>query len=60
MHGLDHGPGPGIPILRSCATKVGIVHDLGVYGLVLNNSVSMVLLGLFAGVQLDSYEWIYW
>lgn len=59
MHGLDHGPRSGIPILRSCATKVGIVHDLGMYGFILDNSVPMVFLGLFAGLQLDGYEWIY-
>jgi hypothetical protein len=60
MHGPTDDSGTGLPILGTCTTEVCTFYDMGVYGIFLDYRVPMVFLGLFAGVQLFSYEWIYW
>lgn len=60
VHGPVDDSGAGLPILGTCTTEVCTFHDLGVYGFFLDNCVSVVFLGLFAGLQLLCYQRIYW
>jgi hypothetical protein len=60
MHGLDHGAGPGFPILGPRATKVCTFNDLGGHGIFLDYNVPMVFLGLLFGLQFFSNKWLYW
>lgn len=59
VHGPAYDPRPGLPILGIGAQEIGSFHDLGVHGLFLHHRLPMVLLGLFAGVQPDSYKWLH-
>jgi len=60
MYGLDNGTGTRISILGFGETKVGAFDDLGLYGIFLCYYIPMVLLGLLAGFQPHSHEWIHW
>jgi len=60
MYGPVDDSWTGLPILGTCTAKVSTFHDLGVYGFFLGDRVSVVLLGLFAGVQLLCHQRIYW
>ena len=60
MHGPAHDSGAGFPIFGFGKEEVRTVHDLGVYGIFLDNCFPMVFLGVLAGVQLHCYERIYW
>ncbi len=59
-------PGPGddsrtrLSLLWPRKTEVCTLYDLGLYGIFLDNHISMVFLGLFVGVQLVRDEWVYW
>lgn len=48
--GLSHGTGSRFSLLWLGTKKVGFVHDMGLHGFLLGRHVSMVLLGLFAGL----------
>src|SRR5450755_3517267 len=41
MHGPAHDSWPGLPVLGSRTKKVGALHDLGLYGLLLRHSLPM-------------------
>lgn len=60
MYGPAHDSRTRLPLLGARAPKVCTLHDLGVYGILLNHRLPMVLLGLFAGFQLNCDKWIYW
>ena len=58
-HGGGHDTRSWLPLLWSCAKKVGVEHDLGLYGLVLHHYVPMVLLGLFVGFLSPRHKWVH-
>lgn len=49
-HGVDHGPWPGLPLLRTRAKKVSIEHDMGVHGIMFGYHFPVVFMGIFLGV----------
>lgn len=59
-HGVGHGTGSRIPLLGSCAKKVGTLTDLGLHGILLSHHIPMVLLGLFSGLQPVCYQRLHW
>lgn len=59
MYGLADDTWAWISILGSRTSEVCIVHDMGMYGIFFYYCLSMVFLGLFAGIQFHGYEWIY-
>jgi len=60
MHGPVDDSRAGISIFGACTAKVCTVDDLGVHGILLDNCISVVFLGLFAGVQLQWHQRIHW
>jgi hypothetical protein len=60
MYGTSHDSRSRLPLLWTRSPKVSTLHDLGMYGLILNHCLSMVLLGVFAGFQLNCDKWVYW
>lgn len=59
-HGVGHGTGSWLSLLRSGTKKVCPVHDLGLHGLEFYRYVPMVLLGLLFGFLTLGNERIYW
>ena len=59
-HGGSHDTGARIPLLRLGPEEVRSDDDLGYHGLVLCHHISMVLLGLFAGIFSTGDERLYW
>ena len=59
-HGRGHDTRPRISLLGAGKEKVGFEHDLGLHGLLLGHHLSMVLLGLFAGVFSTRHERFHW
>ena len=50
MHGLADDSGPGLLVLGTCTAEVCTFHDMGVYGIFLDNCLPMVSLGLFFSI----------
>lgn len=48
--GAGHGTRTRIPLLRTRAKKIRLEHDMGVYGVIMCDHVSVVFLGIFAGL----------
>jgi hypothetical protein len=59
MYGPADDSGAGLFILWTRTAKVCPVHDMGVYGIFLNNRLPMVLLGLLISIQLLCHQRIY-
>jgi hypothetical protein len=51
MYGPADDSGPWLFLLRTGTAKVCTFHDMGLYGILLHNRLSMVLLGLLSSVQ---------
>ena len=59
-NGAGHGTRSRLPVLWTRTKKVCIEHDMGVYGIVIGDHVSVVLLGILAGIQPVCDEWFHW
>lgn len=59
VYGSAHDPWSRISLLGTGTQEVCTVHDLGVHGLLLCYRLSVVFLGLLAGIQLVSDKWVH-
>lgn len=59
MYGPADDTWAGLLVLRTRAAQVCPVDDLGVYGVFLGDCVSMVFLGVLAGVQQERDKRLY-
>lgn len=59
-HGGGHDTRSGLPLFRIGPKKVGPDHDLGLHDEFLRHHLSMVLLGIFAGVLRPRDERFHW
>jgi hypothetical protein len=60
LHGARHDSRHRLPLLRTRASKISTLHDLGLYGLLLCDNLPMVLLGLLPRFLVKWDQRIYW
>ena len=62
--GLGHGTAddtrPGLPLFGPGEEEISAEHALGNNGIFLRHHISVVLLGLFAGILDYGNEWLHW
>ena len=59
-HGSGHDTRPGIPLFGAGKEEIGPHHALGYHGLLLRHHISMVFLGLFAGIFRTRNKRFHW
>lgn len=59
-HGASDDTGARLSLLGVGTEEVSARHGLGLHGLLFSHHVSMVFLGLFAGLLGSGHEWVHW